>query len=623
MPHVVVGTAGHIDHGKTALVKALTGTDTDRLAEEKKRGMTIDLGFAFLNESISITDVPGHEKFVRNMVAGVSTIHMALIVIAADDGIMPQTREHLQILELLGIEYAVIALTKIDIIKDPEWIDLVEEEIEDILSQTRLKGSPVIRTSVVTGEGLDELKSSIISRSEEIRVIADRGFFRMPVDRVFSKPGFGTIVTGTVMSGVLSTGDHVNILPEGLGSKVRGIQSHGFQKDKVTIGDRAAINLAGLDPKTIYRGSEVSQPGFTTASNQFIVNMTLIPDSPWELKNRQKVHLHLGTAETLAVVSGLKQSLKPGGNSNLVLTTAEYVAGAVDDRLIIRSYSPVNTIGGGLILSVHENETRRNLHNLASRLPVDLFERFTWLVKHHADEPVSVTGWSKRLNQSEQLVKTFVENAGFALEKTRGLVYDRNQFSDQKKSIISLLKKYFKENVLRTSMNLEQIRKTAGFSAQLFEYLVERMVSENQIKKTPAGLSLPGYKIKLSEKDHAAINSLKAFIHSQGFTLVSKNDLLEKFNFSEDNLNSYLHFLKENQKIYEIESNSWVATGSLEEMKKRLMNFFSTDKELDVAGFKKLSGLTRKSAIPWLEFLDKYNLTERSGDSRIKGKQLP
>ncbi|MEA1880812.1 MAG: selenocysteine-specific translation elongation factor, partial [Candidatus Marinimicrobia bacterium] len=238
---IVIGTAGHIDHGKTALVKALTGTDTDRLAEEKARGMTIDLGFAYLDQSITIIDVPGHEKFIRNMVAGVSTIHIALLVIAADDGIMPQTKEHLHILKLLGVNNGIIALTKTDLIKDTDWIDLVELEIRDLVSDSFLMDAPIVRTSTETGEGIDELKKEILDQSKLIEMGLDRGFFHLPVDRVFSKTGFGSVVTGTVLSGKTKTGQELEIIPGNQKAKVRGMQTHGTGTSSVKLGDRAAI----------------------------------------------------------------------------------------------------------------------------------------------------------------------------------------------------------------------------------------------------------------------------------------------------------------------------------------------------------------------------------------------
>ena len=261
MTQIVIGTAGHIDHGKTALVKALTGINTDQLKEEKSRGITIDLGFAHLNEKITIIDVPGHEKFIRNMVSGVSTIHIVLLVIAADDGVMPQTREHLQILLLLGIPHCVIALTKTDMINDPDWVDLVEMDIKDLLESTHYKSAPIIRTSVSPESGITELRQLILNEAEKVKLTLDRGFFRLPVDRMFIKTGFGVVVTGTVISGSLSVGDEIDCLPVRKQCKVRSIQSHCENVQSVKMGDRAAINVVGIEKDEVGRGSELIETG--------------------------------------------------------------------------------------------------------------------------------------------------------------------------------------------------------------------------------------------------------------------------------------------------------------------------------------------------------------------------
>ena len=288
MMQIVIGTSGHIDHGKTALVKALTGTDTDRLAEEKARGMTIDLGFAYLDQSITIIDVPGHEKFIRNMVAGVSTIHIALLVIAVDDGIMPQTREHLHILKLLGVNRGIIILTKTDLIKDEDWVDLVELEVRDLVDDTFLENAPVIRTSVENGEGINELKQEIMNQSKSIETGLDRGFFHLPVDRLFSKKGFGSVVTGTVISGKTKTGSELEIIPLNRIAKVRAMQTHGEETNSVKMGDRAAINLAGTELDEFYRGAVVAEPNWVKATDKLIAHVTMISNTRWKLKNRQR-----------------------------------------------------------------------------------------------------------------------------------------------------------------------------------------------------------------------------------------------------------------------------------------------------------------------------------------------
>ncbi len=300
MSQVVIGTAGHIDHGKTALVKALTGIDTDTLSEEKARGMTIDLGFAYLDQSITIIDVPGHEKFIRNMAAGVSTIQIGLLAIAADDGIMPQTREHLHILELLGVNRAIIAITKVDLVDDPDWLDLIELEVRELISNVFINEVQIVRTSINNGEGLQQLKKTIIDESKSIKTEVDRGFFYLPIDRVFKKTGFGTVVTGTVLSGAIEPNQELEILPGNYKVKVRGLQSHRNEILSSKMGERAAVNLSGSELSSLHRGNVIADPGRIKSTTKIIARVSIINDTRWKLKNNQRVHLHIGTTEVVA-----------------------------------------------------------------------------------------------------------------------------------------------------------------------------------------------------------------------------------------------------------------------------------------------------------------------------------
>ena len=393
MAHVVIGTAGHIDHGKTALVKALTGTNTDRLAEEQARGMTIDLGFAFLNDNVTIIDVPGHEKFIRNMVAGVSTIHMAMLVVAADDGIMPQTREHLQILKLLNIPQCVVAITKTDLAEDEEWLDLVELDIRE-LTDGIFKNVDVIRTSVNTGVGIAELKNLLEQKAVTIQQSTDRGFFRLQVDRVFSMAGFGTVTTGTVISGDLKKGFTVDVLPGNIKAKVRGIQSHGLDVQSVQQGDRAAVNLSGVDKEKVFRGSELALPGKLKSIKKFTAHIQLASEMKKELKHHQRVRVHLGTAEVLARVhlSG-KKKLPAGSKENVNLDLEKSTVAASGDRFVLRTYSPMTTIGGGTVLTTFIPKGVK-VSSWVSALYVDPVQRFGQLVDSFSTRPHTISAWA-------------------------------------------------------------------------------------------------------------------------------------------------------------------------------------------------------------------------------------
>ena len=377
MSQIVIGTAGHIDHGKTSLVKALTGTDTDQLNEEKQRGMTIDLGFAYLNENFTIIDVPGHEKFIRNMTAGAANIHFGLIVIAADDGIMPQTIEHIDILNILGVRKVWVAITKIDIVKDEEWIDLIELEIREYLSNYNFEIFSFNRINNLTGEGVNSLKRNILSSSCQKKSNNSGKFFRMNVDRFFTKKGFGTIVTGTVIQGMAKVGDSLEISPIDIITKIRGIQSHGGNVQRINKGDRAALNLQNVKLNNLHRGSVILSPKIIKKTNRIIARISIVDSTEWILKNGQRVRLHFGTGEIMArsIIKNQKKISK-GDAGNIILNLESNIPVALGDRFVIRSYSPMDTIGGGIVLDPYPNQHYKNKNVIIDAIPLDPKERF-------------------------------------------------------------------------------------------------------------------------------------------------------------------------------------------------------------------------------------------------------
>ena len=371
MSQLVIGTAGHIDHGKTSLVKAITGTNTDNLNEEKIRGMTIDLGFAYWNKSITIIDVPGHEKFIRNMAAGAAGIHFGLVVVAADDGIMPQTIEHIDILTLLGVNKGWVAITKIDIVNDPDWIELVEMDISDCLSERGFKSFSIRRINNINHEGVDLLKKDILS-IENRKIQSLNKKFRMNIDRVFSKTGFGTVVTGTVLNGTAITGEEMEIFPAKLKSKIRGLQSHGGSTNIVEKGDRAAINLSNMKSIKLHRGDIISTPGILNHSKYIIANIQMIQSTHWKIKNNQRLRFHFGTVEVLGrVIFYSPMVLKKGNKINLIIKLETELATVMDDLFIIRSYSPMETIAGGLVLNPNPKGNWKKLIEICPQLPTD------------------------------------------------------------------------------------------------------------------------------------------------------------------------------------------------------------------------------------------------------------
>jgi len=375
MQQVVIGTAGHIDHGKTALVKALTGTNTDTLPQEKQRGITIDLGFAYLNENITIVDVPGHQKFIRNMVAGASTVHIGLLVIAADDGIMPQTVEHLHILNSLSIDSGITVITKVDLVDD-EWSDLIVSEVKEIETNTIFEDGPILKVDSLSEKGIKNLKQTIISLSKTIKFKQGKEYFKMHVDRFFSKKGYGPVVTGTVKSGRIAVGNKIEILPEKLIAQVRGIQTHGGDVQEVKSGDRAALNLTKVDIKVLNRGTTISSPGLISITNKLLANLSMSPYTSWSLKNNQRVRIHIGTAEILARVKFYRKKLDKNETGNVIFFFERPVGVTVNDLFVVRSYSPMDTIASGIVLDIDFLDNKEFIDNC----PKDTFERLRFMI---------------------------------------------------------------------------------------------------------------------------------------------------------------------------------------------------------------------------------------------------
>ena len=609
---IVVGTAGHIDHGKTALVKALTGTDTDRLAEEKARGMTIDLGFAYLDQSITIIDVPGHEKFIRNMVAGVSTVHIALLVIAADDGIMPQTKEHLHILKLLGVEHGIIALTKTDIPNDKDWIDLVELEIQELVAHTFLKDAPIIRTSTETGEGVGELRSVIVELSKSIEAGLDRGFFHLPVDRVFSKTGFGSVVTGTVLSGKTKTGTELEIIPGNQKAKVRGLQTHGTDTKSVKMGDRAAINLAGTELEDLHRGTIIAEPNLVKATEKLIAHVTMIPDTKWKLKNRQRVHLHMGTAEVMAKAV-LPTPLEAGQSGNVLFLLEKPVAALMDERFIIRSFSPMETIGGCVVLDFNPPQFRKALRIWADRLETIPSKRFLQFVSEFWKSPQSLGNWSRQFHTNESQIKDWLKSLNIRNEK--GLLFMTDSFEKSSSLIRQILTTFHEDNPYKKSLSKDRIQEATGFNGNWLSFMLASL--DNELITVEGGYSLKSHSVVLSGADAALAKKIEATVKTAQFDLPSAKIIHPE---NEKKGLEVLHILKDEEKVLDVARGMWIHVEVLNKLKDDLSAYFASNDAMKVADFKSITGTSRKTAIPLLEYCDKNALTERDGDVRRKGE---
>ena len=615
---MVIGTAGHIDHGKTSLVKAITGTNTDRLIDEKNRGMTIDLGFAFLNDNTTIIDMPGHEKFVRNMVAGVSNIHIALLVVAVDDGIMPQTIEHLQILKILNISSCIVALTKIDLIQDKEWIDLVEQEVRGITSDS-FENIEIIRTSVETNQGINQLKNllskQIISKSDILR----NDIFRLHVDRSFSMMGFGTVVTGTVLSGSLSKGDKVFALPDNISTKVRGIQSHGKEVDSVQIGDRAAINLSHIELNKVSRGSQITSSSTIVSVNQFIAKISITNQSVKRFKHRQRVRIHLGTAEVFARIYLIgHKTLDYNISKNVLVKMEKNICVFQEDLFVIRSYSPITTLGGGIVL------TNLMIKNLPFKSWVPLLERDTkkrlnQLINYSM--PKLIKEWSSITQIHIDIIYKWIEEL-YLITSENGYVFSQNMKNSDMKKIIEILGDFHRNNPLRSGMVPDVLKQKSGIEEGWFFEILSIIEKQGYIKRVGSEYALISHKTKISDEIVQFYKRIEKKLINNSFIPISTKQISEQFDLSEKKSLEILHYLRNQKKLVKVNADLWMHSENVDKLYLLNKNHFKSNNELDVSSFKIYTGLTRKFAIPILEFCDKQGWTLRNGNLRIKGKNL-
>lgn len=619
MGQVVIGTAGHIDHGKTALVEALTGTNTDKLEEECRRGMTIELGFAYLNEDITIIDVPGHERFIRNMVAGVSTIHVALLVVAADDGIMPQTREHLQVLLRLGNPSGVIALTKVDRVNDPDWLDLVEADVSDLVKGTNLETAPIIRTSVPEKTGIEELRNALLKAASNVVEAEDRNFFRLPVDRVFSKKGFGAVVTGTVLSGTLKKGAELEVLPGGQKARVRGIQTHMAVADSVKMGDRAALNLSGAEVGNLWRGCELVEPGWLKPTEKIIAHIQLLEETSWKLKNDQRVRVHSGTAEILGRIRLYgRKVIKAAESANILINLEKPMSSAMEDKFILRSYSPMETIAGGMVLDPQPAAKGRALAEWTQSLSGDRQERFNQFVAQNWNNPGSVIGYSKMFGLPQKTIEKIIES--LKLKADNGLIYEKEKLEEGKKTVEDFLQKFHAQNPYRKSISGDNIQESIQFSPGWAKIVLNALLAEGKLLEISSGYALKFHQVVLNERDRESADKLSNWIKARGFKVPNLKQSVDGIKIERKKIIELMFILKDEEKVTEIGDDHWIHTEVMEKLKMVIRDYFKSNQAMKVSDFKVLTGTTRKSAIPLLEFCDRNGWTERVGDERVFGE---
>ncbi|MEJ2285195.1 MAG: selenocysteine-specific translation elongation factor [Desulfobacterales bacterium] len=631
MKQIILGTAGHIDHGKTSLIKAITGTDTDRLKEEKKRGITIELGFASLDlpggQHLGIVDVPGHEKFVKNMVAGATGIDIVVMVIAADEGVMPQTREHMEICTLLGIEHGLIAMTKTDMVEE-EWLELALEDIREFCQGTFLEDSPIIPVSSVTGEGLPELISALDDIAGSIPVRPPSSLFRLPIDRVFTMKGFGTVITGTLVSGQINVGDTIMVFPAGITSKVRGLQVHNQSAESAAAGMRTAINFQGLDKAAVKRGDVLSVPGALVASYMVDISFHYLASNKKPLKNRTLVRFHTGTSEVMGYLILLDQEELPAGQTTVAqLRLDSPVAIVKDDRFVVRSYSPVRTIGGGQVLNPIPQKHKRmrgdvveGLQHLAGDDPESIISQ---QIQQAGYGGVSFSHLKIMTNLTDKQLDTACQHllsqkAIIQTDKEKRIFLHQAVFDQLINKSSEYLGAYHADNPLKAGMPKEELKsKFPQLSdPKIFNLVLNQMIKSNQIVQEENTVRLSDHRVSLGA-DHADVRKKIINLYQQGGLQPPYfRDVPKLLDVDPQHTKDVMLLLVEEGLIVKTKDDLYFHIDAITGLKNKLVEFLKSNGDITTPQFKEMTGVSRKFVIPLIEYFDASKVTLRVGDSR-------
>lgn len=631
MKQIILGTAGHIDHGKTSLIKALTGIDTDRLKEEKLRGITIELGFAWLDlpggQRVGIVDVPGHEKFVKNMVAGASGIDLVAMIIAADEGVMPQTKEHLDICNLLNVKHGLVVLTKIDMV-DEEWLEMVADDVQGFLKGTFLEGAPIVPVSSLTGQGVNELLESLETLCKAVPERASSGLFRLPVDRVFTMKGFGTVVTGSLVSGKVRVGETIMIYPSGIQSKVRGIQVHGHTVDQALTSMRTAINFQGVDRNAIARGDVVG--GVNTLRPSYMVDASLVYISSNEkpLKNRTKVRFHTGTSEILGYVILLdREELSPGETVVAQFRLDAPVAVIQDDRFVIRSYSPIRTIGGGQILNPIPRKHKRFKKSLVAELKGLAESPAEGIITYHTkgsgilgvrfSELRLMTNLSEK-DLEQHLQQLLSQREIVQIDRENRTFIHGSIFHGLREKASKILESYHKDHPLKTGMSREVLKSKLAhsLSSKLFSLLVQDMTKSNIVIQEKEIIRLSGHTVALEADQKDVRHRIEQTYLQSGLQPPYFRDLVASHKQNPAHVKEILiHMLGEGT-LVKVKDDLYFHRSVIENLKNRLISFLKANSEITTPQFKEMTGVSRKYTIPLIEYFDSTKATLRVGDIR-------
>ena len=630
MKSVIVGTAGHIDHGKTALVKALTGIDADRLEEEKRRGITIDLGFAHMElpgpggEALRLgfVDVPGHERFVRNMLAGVGGIDVVLLVIAADESIKPQTREHLDILQLLGLQRGITVLTKSDAV-DRDTLDVVRLEVEEFLRGTFLGGpsSSIVVVSSLTGEGLDELKQALTHAVGAVSARDAQALARLPIDRVFTMKGFGTVVTGTLVGGTIRKEQELEAFPSGRLVRVRGVQVHGKPADAAVAGERTALNLAGASTDDLSRGMTLAPPATLVATRRIDVRLRLLPSAPRPLKDRARLHFHAHTMETVAqVVLYQAKQIVPGDEGFAQLRLPEAALLLPGDRFIMRQFSPVTTIGGGIVLDAapipRAPAGDTFLQTMAGGDPALILRARIARRQHEGislSRLIAETGWNRNVIEaklSPAVREQQVLRIGERFAETRAI-------EELKLDLQRTLEQFHKKNPLVGGIGREQLRERLKASAEVFAVVAAALVREKKLEIAGDLVHLAGRGVAMKDEEAESKKIMEDAFAAAGLKVPALREVMAGLKVDRTRAQKIVTLLLRDKTLIKVSEELVFHRSALAELRRQIAAYSAKSSKIDVAQFKELTGVSRKYAIPLLEYLDRERVTRRIGDERV------
>ncbi len=631
MENIILGTAGHIDHGKTSLVKALTGIETDRLKEEKERGITIELGFASLDlpngKHIGIVDMPGHERFVKNMVAGSSGIDVVTMVIAADEGVMPQTREHMEICNLMGIQHGIIALTKTDLV-DEDLLEMALDDINDFVQGTFLEDKPIIPLSSTTGQGLEDFIATLESICDHIPERKFSSIFRLPVDRVFSMKGFGTVITGTLTSGGIQVGDDIMVYPKRIVSKVRGIQVHSNSVDKAGPGTRTAINFQGLDKEAVFRGNILSTPGTLIESYMVDAHFHYLTSNAKPAKPRTRIRFHSGTSEILGYMILLdREELLPGDEAPVQFRLESPVCCIKEDRYVIRSYSPIKTIGGGAILNpvsqkhkLFDKKVVQGLEDLSQDDPEQTISFFLSL-KGYAGLSlnqlrVMTNIPDKRL--AATLQRMLARQAIVQTDKDRQIYVNGAFFDEFKTKVVDKIQQYHAANPLKEGMPTQELKSKFQYieDAKFFNILFTKLAKDNTLVQDKNIVKLVGFEVALQVDQHEIKEKITKIYQSAGLTPPFFRTICQDLKLDPKTAKDVLQMLIDEHLVIKTKDDLNFDARAIADLEKILISFLKENKEITTPEFKDMTGISRKFVIPLIEYFDSVNLTIRVGDTR-------